>query len=156
MKGEVSVRIAADSFPIGKSMEGFKIPHIFNSEKAREDLQEYLGDFLSDIGGDLSIRLYPFNDRMTVYLTMIDGDYKIKMDQGFTLDLPFSVIDDWDVPHFGNYIFGMWNAYVMAFVDDDDGTTPWPYEGEYIIPEEEDDEKEDTNVLFRSAPWHCY
>ena len=137
MKGKVTIRIAADSFPIGKSMGDFKIPHIFNSEKAREDLQEYLGDFLFDIGGDISIRLYPFKDRMTVYLTMIE-DHTIKMDRGFTLDLPFSVIDKWDVPHFGNYIFGMWNAYAMAFVDDDKPTKPWPYNGEYIIPEEEE------------------
>lgn len=151
MKGEVTIRIAADSFPIGKSMDDFQIPHIFNSEKAREDLQEYLGDFLSDIGGDLSIRLYPFNDRMTVYLTMLDGDYRIKMDQGFSFDLPFNVIDKWDVPRFGNYIFGMWNAYIMAFVDDNKPTRPWPYFGEYIIPEEED--KKDDPVIFRSDPW---
>lgn len=137
MKGEVSIRIATDSFPIGKPMDGFKLPHIFNTEHSREDLQEYLGDFLSDIGGDLAIRLYPFKDRMTVYLTMIEGDYKIKTDQGFSFDLPFSVIDKWDVPRFGNYIFGMWNAYVMAFVDDSKPTKPWPYNGEYIIPEED-------------------
>lgn len=129
MKGEVSIRIAADSFPVGKSMDDLKIPHIFNSEKAREDLQEYLGDFLSDIGGDLSIRLYPFKDRMTVYLTMIKGDYMVDLDRGFSFDLPFSVIDKWDVPRFGNYIFDMWNAYVMAFADDD-GTIPWPDEEE--------------------------
>ena len=137
MKGEVSIRIAADSFPVGKSMIDFKIPHIFDTEHSREDLQEYLGDFLSDIGGDLSIRLYPFKDRMTVYLTMIE-DYTIKMDQGFTFDLPFSIVDKWDVPRFGNYIFDMWNAYTMAFVDDTKATGPWSYNGEYIIPEEEE------------------
>ena len=137
MKGEVSIRIAADSFPVGTHMKDFKIPHIFDTEHSREDLQEYLGDFLSDIGGDLSIRLYPFKERMTVYLTMIDGDYTIKMNQGFSFDLPFSVIDDWEVPRFGDYIFNMWNAYVMAFVDDDKPTRPWPYGGEYIIPEED-------------------
>ena len=149
MVGEVTIRIAADSFPIGKSMEDFELPHIFNSEKAREDLQEYLGDFLSDIGGDLSIRLYPFKNRMTVYLTMIEGDYKIKMDHGFSFDLPFSVIDKWDVPHFRNYIFGMWNAYVMALVDDDlelivhkrdfEGKPRFMLEEEWVVLEEEDE-----------------
>lgn len=137
MKGEVSIRIATDSFPIGKPMDGFKLPHIFNTEHSREDLQEYLGDFLSDIGGDLAIRLYPFKEKADIYLYLHDGKYTIKMDQGFSLDLPFSVIDKWDVQHFGTYIFNMWNSYVMAFVDDDKATRPWPYYGEYIIPEED-------------------
>lgn len=155
MVGEVTISIASDSFPIGKSMDDFKIPHIFNTEHSREDLQEYLGDFLSDIGGVISIRLYPFKEKAGIYLYLHNGQYTIKMDQGFSLELPFSVIDKWDVPRFGNYIFDMWNAYVMAFVDDDIKLIVHErdFDGKPRFMLEEEDDEEDVNVLFRSMPW---
>lgn len=148
---KVSVSMATDYISLDNfnDMANFRIPNIVCNDKAVKDLQEYLGDFLDDIKANLNIRIHPTRDYISVFLTMCDGP-DVYMDKGFSFQLPMGVIDKWDIPRFGNYIFGMWNAYVMAFVDEDKPTRPWPYFGEYIIPEEEE---EDVNVLFRSMPW---
>lgn len=147
---KVSVSMATDYISLNNfdDMANFRIPSIVKNDKAVKDLQEYLGDFLDDIKANLNIRIHPTRDYISVYLTMCDGP-DVYMDKGFSFQLPMGVIDKWEVPQFGDYIFEMWNAYVMAFVDDDKPTKPWPYNGEYIIPEEE----EDTNALFRSGIW---
>lgn len=148
---KVSVSMATDYISLDNfnDMANFRIPSIVSTDKAVKDLQEYLGDFLDDIKANLNIRIHPTRDYISVFLTMCDGP-DVYMDKGFSFQLPMGVIDKWDVPRFGNYIFGMWNAYMMAFVGVDKVTEPWPYDGKYFIPEEEE---EDVNVLFRSMPW---
>ena len=137
----VSVSIAADTLPIAEvnDMANIKLPDIFSTPKAVKDLQEYLGDFLDDVKSNLNIRLHPYRDYAAVHLNMyIGGSYPME-DRGFSFYLPFSILYEWDVPHFGDFVFSMWNAYVMALIDKDDLTTvvelrdPQPVEGEVTV-----------------------
>lgn len=153
---KVSVSMATDYISLDNfnDMANFRIPNIVCNDKAVKDLQEYLGDFLDDIKANLNIRIHPTRDYISVYMTMCDGP-DVYMDKGFSFQLPMGVIDKWDVPHFGNYIFEMWNAYVMAFVDEDIEliVQTRDFEGKPRFIFEEEDDEEDVNVLFRSMPW---
>lgn len=78
------------------------------------DLQEYLLEFLHDVKACCTVNIrydYSRGDSITFYISRLNADGFTDC-RGFTFELSFEDLKDYDIPSLGNAVFHMWNAYM--------------------------------------------
>lgn len=78
------------------------------------DLHEYLLEFIHEVKACCTINIhydYKRGDSIAIYISRLDADGFTDC-RGFMFELSFEDLKDYDIPHLGDAIFHMWNAYV--------------------------------------------
>ena len=82
------------------------------------ELEEYLDDFMKSVDCDIRCDLV-FGRRPYVQFYIFRNSKDDLVDcLGFAVDVTYRDLPKFDIPHLGDYILGMWNAYAKAFIEE--------------------------------------